>query len=375
MGTSWIWQPRDRMDGRWASSGSYSLVRGSVDANVHVARVENSELTVNDERFVYVSYNFGQSGGARLPGAQRLGVERSAYVSMASLLPEKSWIPGMMVAMAEAIAAGEITGVTTRGLSVRLRNNIDRLIHLLKSPLPKLFYSDGPSTFELVPTHDGSEIKLWAWRDAKGELSGGVSLVRTTSVWRAVISLPTAPASSKRFDAYDGLNETLGLLEATLRSLAGVYNVKPDDKEPEVQTVSNEVGKSSFNLVTSGLEMGAVSAAVEKTAVEMLRRTGGDPTNPIAIHTMKMAIVLGIRHIVLPTMGDNLPKRDFVEKRVELAVQGVSATASYEATSAFMEVLGPLVATFTQEAPGLLSLLSSAEDKAPAKEKEKAKAR
>ena len=116
-------------------------------------------------------------------------------------------------------------------------------------------------------------------------------------------------------------------------------------------------GASAGALVMEGMEMGASSAAVEAVAKRLIMKVGGDPTNPVGVHAAKMTIVLLARQVALPMMGKDTPGKEFAQVRLDRALTGVSATASAEAVTTLMGLLGPLVAAMAAGPEGAVSML------------------
>ncbi len=137
-------------------------------------------------------------------------------------------------------------------------------------------------------------------------------------------------------------------------------HAQSDIEEEETMSKVNEFGtKSSSTLVTEGLEMGAVSAVIENGAKRLVEKMGADPSNPFALHMAKLGMVLFLRNVGLGLLGDNIPKREFVERRLDIALQGVAATASFEATRELTGLMGPILEMLQSEGPALIKLLSA----------------
>ena len=143
-----------------------------------------------------------------------------------------------------------------------------------------------------------------------------------------------------RIDDYTRINnthtDTDNAIMAGSTGNTGTGQENPSVTAPTVRQTTGEI-------IGEGVEMGVSSAAIEIAAKRLLMQTGGDPTNEVAVHAMKMTIVLGIKHLALPMAGETLPKKEFVERRVDLALKGVTTTASYEASMEIMAMFGPLM--------------------------------
>ncbi len=127
-------------------------------------------------------------------------------------------------------------------------------------------------------------------------------------------------------------------------------------KESSVNEITGK--QATSDIMLEGLEMGAISSIIEKGAKELLKRSGGDPENAVAIHGAKIALVLMLKHLGIPVFGDKLPKKEFVERRIDLALKGVTATASYEATTELFEVIGPVMTLLAEDGPALMRMLT-----------------
>jgi hypothetical protein len=116
---------------------------------------------------------------------------------------------------------------------------------------------------------------------------------------------------------------------------------------------------TTTSLMLEGFEMGAVSAAVEKAAEQLVAKLGIKPDNVMAIQVAKFTIVLSAKHMALPMMPDTMDRKPFVERRVDMAIKGVTTTASHETLSSFMEILGPMMQTLAEDGPALFSAVAS----------------
>jgi len=168
-----------------------------------------------------------------------------------------------------------------------------------------------------------------------------------------------------------------GMLGAVALDHPGVTPVTPPSSIPFVPTPTPEskmsksatdsdffaetTKPSSGSIVLEGLEMGAISAVIEVGARRLLAKAGGDPENAVALHSAKVGIVLLLKHVGMPMLGDTLPegKQEFVDRRLEIALKGVTATASYQAVGELSALLGPLLEMLTGETAALVKMLGA----------------
>lgn len=100
---------------------------------------------------------------------------------------------------------------------------------------------------------------------------------------------------------------------------------------------------SLTDLLAQGAEAGFSSAVIEVGAQRLLMKMGADPKNPFAVETAKLMFAIGLRNLVIPMMGDKLPKQEFVKKRADLAVLGVSTTGAHAITLELAETFLPFI--------------------------------
>lgn len=128
------------------------------------------------------------------------------------------------------------------------------------------------------------------------------------------------------------------------------------------------------SLMLQGAEMGFASAVIESAAREVILEAGGDPENAALLHTTKCGIVLILKHVALPLGGENIPKRDFVERRVDMALTGVTATATYDVTQGIFKRVWPILSSLAADGPALLAMMAGMPEEQPTKARTGAKA-
>ena len=138
-----------------------------------------------------------------------------------------------------------------------------------------------------------------------------------------------------------------------------VKKYKIEEKIVTFQEPTVTTSAKTSDLIIEGLEMGAVSALIERGARRFLEKTGGDASNPAVLQSAKITTVLLLRHVGLPLMGDKLPNKDFAERRIDMALKGVTTTATHSSLMELMDVMGPMMSLLSQEGPALLGMLGS----------------